>query len=190
MIQGQRFCLDVISKTQLIKERRFLEWSIRFHTINLHHSPLPITHLLACPSPFSLLSPHCYFSSWNMSVLLASGPWHLLPKMFLHPQPGIYIAPSFSFSSSWFDSKANFSLRPFLATLSANLTFCLSQSQNFIPSFPAFSSLYLSPCGMICIYLSTVLSLSYWNVNPMQANMSIEIIHCILRPKCLAHRRG
>ena len=30
------------------------------------------------------------FSSWSMPVLLASGPWHRLPRIFLHPQPGLY----------------------------------------------------------------------------------------------------
>lgn len=56
------------------------------------------------------------FSSWSMPVLLASGPWHRLPRIFLHPHPALCSSlhpPPFRVKS-----KVNFLMRSFLATLS------------------------------------------------------------------------
>ena len=108
------------------------------------------------------------FRPWNRPVLLTSGPWHMLPRIFPHPQPDLYIA--LSSHSFRFNSRVNFSVRPFLATLSKKFHLLPTPILKVYTSlFCFFSSPHLSPCDIMYIYLcNNIVSLRYWNVNPRQ----------------------
>lgn len=104
---------------------------------------------------------------------------------YFHPSTHI----AFSFPSFRFNSKVNFTVRPFLTTVSKNLTFCPLQSPNYTPCFPIlflstlvtiwhtiylFTQCILTPTGMQTPCRQTLLSGTFTTTSPAPSPWYME----------------
>ena len=74
---------------------RSLARSTGLYTINSSPSPITlVTSSLFMSLTFQSAPTAPDFHSWNVPVLVASGPWYMLPRIFPHPQPyNLYSSP-------------------------------------------------------------------------------------------------